>query len=115
MIILHHYHIINKNGVFYAISEETSSCPSCGGPLFVRDSKKRYLILEGGEVQTFQLRRLKCKNCGILHLELPDLFLPYKHYSREVITKAIHGVLPYCPAENSTIYRWSKETQISEK
>lgn len=110
MIILNQYHIINKNGVYYAVSEKTHCCPFCGGAFIVRDSKKRYLIRADGDVQTFQLRRLKCKNCGILHLELPDLFLPYKHYSREVIS----GVLPYCPAENSTIYRWNKEKQQSE-
>lgn len=80
----------------------------------MRDSKKRHIILAGGEVRTFQLRRLKCRNCGTLHLELPDIFLPYKHYSREVINKAVGGVLPDCPAENSTIYRWNKEKQDSE-
>lgn len=80
----------------------------------VRDSKRRQIILAGGEVQIFQLRRLKCRFCGALHLELPDLFLPYKHYAREVINKAVDGILPDCPAENSTIYRWSKEKQLSD-
>lgn len=114
MILLHQYHIAIKNGVFYAIADETFRCPSCGGPLSVRDSKKRHLILAGGEVQTFRLRRLKCRSCNTLHLELPDIFLPYKHYSREVITKAVDGILSDCPAENSTIYRWSRERQSSE-
>lgn len=114
MILLHQYHIAIKNGIFYAIADETCRCPSCGGPLSVRDSKKRHLILAGGEVQTFRLRRLKCRDCNALHLELPDIFLPYKHYSREVIMKALDGLVSDCPAENSTIYRWSREKHSSE-
>lgn len=114
MILLRHYHIVSKNGVFYAVTDEACRCPYCGGLLKVRDSKKRHIILAGGEIHTFQLRRLKCQLCGVLHLELPDIFLPYKHYSREVIKRAVDGVLPHCPAENSTIYRWSKEKNSTE-
>ena len=113
VIILKHYRIVNRNGIFYVISKEPRRCPCCQGPLKVRDSRPRQLILSD-ETMTFQLRRLKCQNCGALHLEIPDLILPHKHYSREVIENALHGNLLSCPAENSTIYRWSKELKEPE-
>ena len=109
MIILEHYHIVSKDEIYYVVSHEPRICPDCGAPLKVRDSKRRHLILAEGDVRIFLLRRLKCNTCGTLHLELPDIFVPYKHYAREIIDNAIRGNLPSCPAENSTIYRWSRE------
>lgn len=109
MIVLNNYHIVTKNDRYYVVSKESSTCPVCQGPLKVRDSKMRKVILSGGEVRIFHLRRLKCIQCGVLHVELPDLFVPHKHYSRNVIEMALVGSLSNCPAENSTIYRWSKE------
>ena len=109
MIILTNYHIYAKNNTYYIISQEISNCPKCSGHLTVRDSKRRKVILSADEERTFLLRRLKCTSCGALHVELPDLFLPYKHYSRAIIESAATGSTTACPAENSTIYRWNKE------
>lgn len=109
MIVLNNYHIVAKNERYSVVSKESRVCPICQGPLKVRDSKRRKVILAEGEVRTFHLRRLKCTHCGVLHVELPDLFVPYKHYSRNVIEMALVGSLTSCPAENSTIYRWNKE------
>lgn len=111
MIILTKYHIYAKNNIFYVISQETPICPKCQGRLTIRDSKRRKVILSEGKEQTFLLRRLKCTSCGALHVELPDLFLPYKHYSRAVIESAATNSAVTCPAENSTIYRWNKERE----
>lgn len=109
MIIIYHYQIVTKNGLYYAKSEGTIFCPICGGRLKVRDSRRRQIISADGKVRVFSLRRLRCMSCGKLHEELPDLFLPHKHYSREVIENYLSGALCFCPAENSTIYRWRKE------
>ena len=109
MIILTQYHVVVRNGIYRAVSDEPPVCPSCQGVLKVRDSKRRQVILADGQIHIFLLRRLKCQTCGALHLELPDLFVPHKHYSREVIDMALSGKIPSCPAENSTIYRWEKE------
>lgn len=111
MIILTEYRIYEKDDTYYVISHETPTCPICTGRLKVRDSKRRKVILSENEERTFRLRRLKCTNCGVLHVELPDLFLPHKHYSRAIIETAASGSLTSCPAENSTIYRWNKERQ----
>ncbi|MCI8454598.1 MAG: hypothetical protein HFE84_08305 [Lachnospiraceae bacterium] len=109
MIILKKYQITVKNGIYYAKATEKPVCPVCGSPLKVRDSRRRQMILANGSIRIFLLRRLRCPSCGILHQELPDIFLPHKHYSRDVISRALSGDLPYCPAENSTLYRWEKE------
>ncbi len=111
MIQMKKYQIAVRNGIYYAVSSEIPCCPFCGGCLKVRDSKKRALILADGEIRIFNLRRLKCQTCGALHLELPDIFLPHKHYSREVIDRATAGSIVDCPAENSTIYRWSRQKE----
>lgn len=113
MIILTQYRIITKNGTYYAVSNRPSVCPDCGGALKIRDSKRRRVILSDGDVRTFSLRRLKCLTCGSLHLEMPDLIVPHKHYSRDVIEKALNGSYPNCPAENSTIYRWEQERKAA--
>lgn len=109
MIMLYNYSIRQKNEIYYITSSETCVCPKCKGPLIVRDSKRRQVIMASGEVHTFLLRRLKCKQCNSLHLEFPDFIVPHKHYARDVIDMALAGSLNSCPAENSTIYRWSKE------
>lgn len=114
MIVLNNYHIFNKNDTYYVISKENPVCPLCQGPLKVRDSKRRKVILSESEVRLFHLRRLKCTHCGVLHIELPDLFVPHKHYSRDVIEMALVGSLTSCPAENSTIYRWNKEKEAEK-
>ncbi len=109
MIILAKYRIIARDNVFHVVSQEPSICPSCGGPMKVRDSKRRQIIMEDGSIRVFLLRRMKCEHCSSIHLELPDLIVPHKHYSREVIEMALAGSKTHCPAENSTIYRWSRE------
>ena len=82
--------------------------PHCGGAMTVRDSKRRKLILSDGTVQMFVLRRYKCKICGRIHLHLPDIMLPHKHYAREAIIETVRGERN-CSAEQSTIYRWNRE------
>ncbi len=46
----------------------------------------------GGETSHIWLRRLCCKRCGRLHLELPDLLVPQKHYTAEVIENVVDEV-----------------------
>lgn len=115
MIILHHYRISCKDNIYRVISKEPRICPDCGGPMIVRDSKRRQVIVSNGEIQTYLLRRLKCKKCSHLHLELPDLLVPHKHYSRATIEQALGGSVSLCSAEASTIYRWSKEREKQEE
>ena len=79
MIVSNKYTKIERNGMYYIIPSSAPECPHCGGAMTVRDSKRRKLILSDGTVQMFVLRRYKCKICGRIHLNLPDIMLPHKH------------------------------------
>lgn len=69
-------------------------CPCCGGDLEYHDSKKRIIRYESGERNDLLIRRFKCQgNCGSLHNELPDCVVPYKHYSTEIISGVLDGIV----------------------
>lgn len=72
----------------------------------MRDSRKRKVKDSTGNEYIFQLRRLQCSACGKLHVEVPDIIHPQKHYSRDVIDAVLRGKCDYCAADDSTIYRW---------
>lgn len=91
MIVSNKYTKIERNGMYYIIPSSAPECPHCGGAMTVRDSKRRKLILSDGTVQMFVLRRYKCKICGRIHLHLPDIMLPHKHYAREAIIETVRG------------------------
>lgn len=80
--------------IFFVISEEDTVCPECGSPLCKRDKKRRIHKIAGGKKQWFIINRLKCTNanCGRLHSELPDCFVPYKHYDAELIEDVVDEV-----------------------
>ncbi len=57
-----------------------------------RDRRKRIMKWYNGEKRTCMLRRLLCKRCHRLHIELPDVLSPHKHYATEVIENVVDGV-----------------------
>ena len=105
MLIIKDYEIRKYRKTYYIISKEKLKCPYCNNELKVRDSRKRHLILNNEKCE-FNLRRLKCVNCKKIHIELPDIIIPYKRYSKEMIKSAVFYEYTNCQAENSTIYRW---------
>lgn len=111
MIITYEYQIeydSETNG--YRIrNKHAAICPHCGQILSGYDTRKRTVIGDDGEPVLFLLRRLKCPSCHRLHLEIPDLIAPRKHYSAEVIQQALHDRQSSCPADDSTIRRWKKK------
>lgn len=42
--------------------------------------------IEGGHKYFIQIERLKCKTCRRLHTALPEILVPYKHYTTELIS-----------------------------
>ena len=104
--------IVNKNGLFIdthvryrTISDNLSK------------QEYKFLLtttLTISAVDTFVLRRYKCTVCGRVHLELPDIMVPHKHYSRSAIIDTINGERN-CSAEQSTIYRWNREKMQLER
>ena len=59
----------------------------------------------------YELQRLRCDRCQAVHLELPDFMAARKYYDRDTIQSAILDEADNCPAEDSTIRRWKKESR----
>jgi hypothetical protein len=97
-----------KTGLYTVISAESTDCPLCNGFLNYRDNKKRQSKNLSGKKRILSLRRLKCEICGKLHIELPDIIQPHKHYDSDTIQCVLDGSkeAERCVADNSTIYRW---------
>lgn len=39
------------------------------------------------------IRRLRCRECGMVHRELPEFIFPYKQYEAEIIIGVIEGFI----------------------
>jgi hypothetical protein len=86
--------------------------------LRVRDSRDRDRYLDDGTYRIYRVRRLKCKQCGKIHIELPDFMQPFKRYESKVVEAVLDNVDESCPAESRTIKRWrdwfSSRTEMFE-
>jgi uncharacterized protein YbaR (Trm112 family) len=120
MIILSQYEISynTKYSIYQVNSAEESNlcCPYCNGILKFRDRKRRSAIRkENNERCWYLLQRLKCKDCGKIHVELPDFMLPYKHYDAEMVQDTIDEKEEnYCAADDSTIRRWKTSFKFAK-
>lgn len=120
MIIITDYELIGDEKNVVCISrEQTAKCPICDALLYPRDTKKRIMKKYGGICIHVCIRRLKCRECGKLHSELPDILIPYKHYAAEVIKNVVDEIVT---AENlitedypceETMKRWRQWIQRS--
>jgi len=105
-----------ETGIYTIISLMPCRCPLCGGAVYHRDHKSRFVKRLSGEVWHFRLRRLLCDNCSKLHTEIPDIIQPYKHYDSETIQSVLDGgeKAKGCVADNSTIRRWGVDFAKAE-
>lgn len=93
MIFISKYKLLKRKEIeFCCKSLETPACPCCGNELRYRDQRKRIMRSYNGMVYWLWLRRLFCSFCHSLHLELPDILVPNKHYASEVVENVIDGV-----------------------
>lgn len=70
-------------------------------------TRDRKSIDSSGETKIYNIRRLKCTNCGRIHHELPDFLVPYKRYKLECIETVLTNPSKHMiPADESTLYRW---------
>ena len=82
----------DEKGRLHIRSKEEAKCPICQGELKVRDSKERKVKFpEKREKTKLVIRRMVCKDCKVLHSELPDTVVPYKRHARETIESVING------------------------
>lgn len=111
MIITSHYSLRydEVRDLIRVLSYELPVCPDCGGELSGYDSRRRHAIDSTGRSRWYLCRRLRCRSCGKLHVELPDFMTPRRHYEADVIEEARAGdPARICPADDSTIRRWKK-------
>ncbi len=71
----------------------TIKCPNCNGDLKYYDCVKRIVRTKDGQSNWIVLDRLICVECGVIHRELPDYLLPYKHYEVDIIMGFSRGKL----------------------
>ena len=69
------------------------SCSLCGGELNYYDRVLRTVRSKSGKTNYIFVRRMKCKKCGFLHRELPEIIMPYKHYETEIIRGVLAGFI----------------------
>ena len=95
MFMISKYSLKSKSKSYVSVecTDQILRCPSCGGQLHYRDSRKRSMRMEGGEKLHLQVCRFRCKRCRHYHTELPDCVVPYKHYVSEVICGVLDGVV----------------------
>jgi hypothetical protein len=75
------------------VNSDESVCPNCGGCLKYYDSVQRIVRTKGRVSGYVGIRRLRCRDCGALHRELPDFIFPYKQYEAEVIRGVLEGFI----------------------
>lgn len=87
---------------------ETIPCPICGGRLYHYDSRSRSVRVDEEKQYQFLLRRLRCKNCHKLHLELPSFLLPGQRCFKVVIEQALNSRPVPVVKDPRTPARWRK-------
>ena len=100
---------------FVQSNEGIPFCPVCQSPMKPYDYRKRIMKQYDGETEYLILRRCRCTNngCNKLHIQLPDLLLPHKHYAASIIEETIEDrednllMIPDYPCQD-TLSRWKK-------
>lgn len=95
-------------------------CPVCkAGLLIFRDYCSRIIRYEGGDSEKLCIPRHQCNNpkCRKLHRMLPDILVPYKHYSESVINDAVNDTLELDRIKDApslvTIRRWKRWIRLN--
>jgi len=78
-------------GKTYILSYEIHVCPMCGHALVVIGTRGRKYINDDGLTQILVIRRLRCKDCRVIHHELPDILIPYKRHCAVTVEKIVDG------------------------
>lgn len=92
---------------FFIRSMEQIPCPCCGERLNVIGSRRRKYLTSQSLPKVVVIRRLRCRHCGRIHHELPDILVPYKRYASEAIESVVVDEAALSVAvDESTIMRW---------
>jgi hypothetical protein len=75
------------------IKSGETHCPGCGGELKYYDKVPRILIRKRRVIEYVFVRRLQCESCGVVHRELPENVVHFKHYEAEIIRGVLEGLI----------------------
>ena len=112
MKIIHNYSLDDKThpGYFLIISNEEHICSGCHCPMKCKDRRERIGRTFHGERSVYLIRRMYCRDCHIMHNELPDFLIKYKHFEVQIIEDTIDGNISvedgYESPSEMTMYRW---------
>ena len=83
-------------------------CPICNGRLTTIGTRRRRFIPDDGDKSTLIIRRRRCKECGRIHHELPDILLPHKLHVAATFEKIHAGDLwdVCCDDNTARRIRW---------
>lgn len=73
------------------IYEGEIKCPICGGDLKLYDHVMRGIKMKKGLKNYIYVRRMKCRECGRIHRELPRHILPYIQYDKRIVPGVLNG------------------------
>lgn len=101
-------------------NEDILFCPVCHSAMKPYDHRMRIMKQYNKETEYLILPRYRCTNkgCNKLHILLPDLLLPHKHYTFSIIEETIEDcednrlMIPDYPCQE-TRNRWKIRTDSS--
>lgn len=112
MRIIHNYSLDDNThpGYFTIISEEEHFCNGCHRPMKCKDRRERIGRTLDGGCSVYLLRRMYCYECHIMHTELPDFLLKFKHFEAQIIEDTLDGYITpedcYEAPSEMTMLRW---------
>ncbi|MFZ3373134.1 MAG: DUF6431 domain-containing protein [Desulfitobacteriaceae bacterium] len=77
--------------VIFIKSVEKLTCPVCGGELICISSCNRKGMRDNDQINVYRLRKLRCKQCQKIHLELPYFLIPRKRYEADIYQLILEG------------------------
>jgi len=96
MVIINSYWKKRAGKKIYIVSMEVSVCPICGEVLIVIGSRTRKVVENETDTVILVIRRLRCKECRVIHHELPNMVAPYKRYSADTVERVVSGETGDC-------------------
>ena len=96
---------IDEKGRTHILCYEYHVCPVCGHMLLVIGIRERKYIDGSGITRILVIRRLRCKNCRVIHHELPDILVPYKRHCAETVEGVVNNKAESTCCDNRTAIR----------
>lgn len=81
---------LDEKGRTHILCYEYNVCPVCGHVLLVIGIRERKYVESDGITCILVIRRLRCKCCGVIHHELPDILVPYKRHCAETVESVVN-------------------------